>query len=73
MALCAISKLALLTRRAGYMVNDEDEAFELELKAAPWGYGQPIDIWFVISQLQRHGLHREAKWLLEEWEILTLK
>ncbi len=53
--------------------NDEDEAFELELKAAPWGYGQPIDIWFVVAQLQRHGLHREAKWLLEEWEILTLK
>jgi len=53
------------------MVNDEDDAFEQELAAAPWGYGQPIDIWFVIAQLQRHGLHREAKWLADEWEIWT--
>lgn len=53
------------------MVNDEDDAFEQELKAAPWGYGQPIDIFFVIAQLKRHGLHREAKWLLDEWAILT--
>ena len=55
------------------MVNDEDDAFEQELKAAPWGYGQPIDIFFVVAQLHRHGLHREAKWLLDEWEILTQK
>ena len=53
------------------MVDDEDEAFEQELKAAPWGYGQPIDIFFVIAQLKRHGLHREAKWLLDEWAVLT--
>jgi hypothetical protein len=51
------------------MVNEEDDAFEQELKAAPWGYGQPIDIDFVIAQLQRHGLHREAKWLRDEYEI----
>ena len=51
--------------------SEEDEAFEQELKAAPWGYGQPIDIFFVIAQLKRHGLHREAKWLLDEWAVLT--
>jgi hypothetical protein len=60
-------------RRDGYMVKDEDDAFEQELLAAPWGYGQPMDIWFIIAQLQRRGLHREAKWLADEWEILTKK
>lgn len=52
-------------------MNEEDDAFEQELKAAPWGYGQPMDIFFVIKQLERHGLHREARWLLDEWTILT--
>lgn len=54
-------------------MNEEDDAFDQELKAAPWAYGQPMDIFFVIAQLQRHGLHREARWLLDEWEIWTQK
>ncbi len=54
-------------------MKEEDDAFEQELKAAPWAYGQQIDMLFIVSQLQRHGLHREAKWLLDELETLKKK
>ncbi len=55
------------------MVNDEDEAFEQELKAAPWAFGQskPLTIFEVIYRMRKQGLGQEADWLLREWTILS--
>jgi hypothetical protein len=62
-------------RRRNMVSKDEDEAFEQELKAAPWGYGQqkPLDFHRVIYEMRRVGLHKEADWLLREWHLLTTR
>jgi hypothetical protein len=54
-------------------VNEEDDAFEQELKAAPWGYGQqkPLTFLEVLYRMRKQGLGREADWLLREWTILA--
>lgn len=55
------------------MVNDEDEAFEQELQAAPWAFGQltVLTIFEVIYRMRKQGLDKEADWLLREWTILS--
>lgn len=55
------------------MVDDEDEAFEQELKAAPWAFGQskPLTIFEVLYRMRKQGLGQEADWLLREWTILS--
>ena len=55
------------------MVNNEDEAFELELKAAPWGYGQSQrnQVNSVLTDLRAKGLWTHAETL--EREIKTLQ
>lgn len=47
------------------MADDEDEAFERELQAAPWAYGQQTDFSadVVLIRMRRAGLMREAQWL----------
>jgi len=61
------------TRRGGNMVNEEDDAFEQELKAAPWGYGQKQGdrIANALSKLRQLGFGEEA--FVLELEIKTLK
>lgn len=55
------------------MVAEEDDAFEQELKAAPWAYGQqkPLTFFEVLYRMRRHGLGQEADWLLREWTLLN--
>ena len=52
--------------------KDEDEAFELEMKAHPWGYGQHRE--YVVEQalvtLRMRGLNQEAAVLVREIEAL---
>jgi hypothetical protein len=76
MALCAISKLALLTRRAGYMVKDDVSppgAWKEEMERAPWAFGQRQGDRVVNAfvAMRRMGLHDEATLL--ELEIKTLR
>lgn len=54
------------------MVNEEDDAFEQELKAAPWAYGQmkALTLQEIIYRMRRQGLYQEADWLLREWHLL---
>jgi len=56
-------------------VNDEDDALEQELKAAPWGYGQrrPPTFLEILDRMRKAGLGEEADWLLREWTILSQK
>lgn len=53
----------------------EDDAFEQELKAAPWGYGQRREpmLFEILEKMRRAGLGNEADWLLREWTILSQK
>jgi hypothetical protein len=57
------------------MVNEEDDAFDQELRAAPWAYGQqkPLDFHRVLYAMRKAGLMREADWLQREWVLLTTK
>jgi hypothetical protein len=76
MALCAISKLALLTRRAGYMVKDDISppgAWKEEMERIPWGYGQKQGdrLANAFLAMRRLGLYDEATLL--ELEIKTLR
>jgi hypothetical protein len=76
MALCAISKLALFTRRAGYMVKDDISppgAWKEEMERIPWGYGQKQGdrLANAFVAMRRMGLHDEATLL--ELEIKTLR
>jgi hypothetical protein len=42
--------------------KDEDEAFEQELKAAPWAYGQRQEpsLTEILARMRAHGLDLEA-------------
>ena len=53
----------------------DDDAFEQELRAAPWGYGQRRQPTFleILERMRRAGLGEEADWLLREWTILSQK
>ena len=49
----------------------EDEAFDLELRAAPWGYGQRRQPTFleILERMRRAGLGEEADWMAREYAI----
>jgi hypothetical protein len=55
------------------MVSEEDDAFEQELKAAPWGYGQKQGdrIANALSKLRQSGFGEQA--FVLELEIKTLR
>lgn len=44
------------------MVTQEDDAFEQELKAAPWAYGQKREpsVYEILNKMRAHGLIVEA-------------
>ena len=46
----------------------EGEAFEAELRAAPWGYGQqkPLTLHEVLTRMRERGLDDEADWVVAE-------
>jgi hypothetical protein len=76
MALCAISKLALLTRRAGYMVKDDISppgAWKEEMERAPWAFGQRQGdrVANALVAMRRAGLADDA--MVLEMEIKTLR
>jgi hypothetical protein len=73
MAAGATARVEGETRRVGNMVSEEDDAFEQELKAAPWGYGQKQGnrLANAFVAMRRMGLHDEATLL--ELEIKTLR
>ena len=55
------------------MVSEEDDAFEQELKAAPWGYGQKQGdrIANALAKLRQSGFGEQA--FVLELEIKTLR
>jgi len=76
MALCAISKLALFTRRAGYMVKDDVSppgAWKEEMERAPWAFGQRQGdrVANALVAMRRAGLADDA--MVLEMEIKTLR
>lgn len=56
-------------------VTPEGEAFEAELAAAPWAYGQnrELTISEVLYRMRAQGLDVEADWVLREMTILAMK
>ena len=56
-------------------ITPEGEAFEAELRAAPWGYGQARELTLteVIYRMRAQGLDVEADWLLREMTILAMR
>ena len=50
---------------------NDDDAFEQELRAAPWGYGQrrPPTFLEILERMRRAGLGEEADWLAREYAI----
>lgn len=52
----------------------EGEAFEAELAAAPWGYGQSttLNLHEVLARMRGRGLDDEADWILAEMTRLAL-
>jgi len=57
------------------MVTEEDDAFEQELRAAPWAYGQkrPETVEEIIFFLRQRGFDREANIILREFAILKAR
>jgi len=57
----------------GRDMNREDEAFEQEMKAAPWGYGQNQvkKVEDALTNVRMRGLWQEASIL--SLEIITLR
>ena len=53
----------------------EGEAFEAELAAAPWAYGQAreLTITEVLYRMRAQGLDVEADWLLREMTLLSMR
>ena len=53
----------------------EGEAFEAELAAAPWAYGQARELTIneVLYRMRAQGLDVEADWVLREMTILAMK
>jgi hypothetical protein len=53
----------------------EGEAFEAELAAAPWAYGQSRELTIneVLYRMRAQGLDVEADWVLREMTILAMK
>ena len=56
-------------------VTPEGEAFEAELAAAPWAYGQTRELTIseVLYRMRAQGLDVEADWVLREMTILAMK
>ena len=56
-------------------VTPEGEAFEAELSAAPWAYGQARELTIseVLYRMRAQGLDVEADWVLREMTILAMK
>lgn len=52
----------------------EGEAFEAELAAAPWAYGQqqPLTLHEVLVRMRARGLEDEADWIVAEMTRLAL-
>jgi len=52
----------------------DGEAFEAELAAAPWGYGQSptLNLHEVLARMRGRGLDDEADWILAEMTRLAL-
>lgn len=52
----------------------EDEAFENELEAAPWAFGQakPFTLHEILTRMRCVGLDQEADWLVAEMIKLSL-
>ena len=52
----------------------EGEAFEAELAAAPWAYGQnpTLNLHEVLARMRGRGLDDEADWILAEMTRLAL-
>lgn len=52
--------------------RDEDEAFEIEMSAHPWGYGQQHkeDFEFALAKVRQHGLWEEAAVIAREVQAL---
>jgi len=52
--------------------KDEDEAFEIEMSAHPWGYGQQRreDFELVLAKVRQHGLWEEAVVIAQEVQAL---
>ena len=55
-------------------VTPEGEAFEAELAAAPWAYGQSptLNLHEVLARMRGRGLDDEADWILAEMTRLAL-
>lgn len=56
-------------------VTPEGEAFEAELAAAPWAYGQARELTIneVLYRMRAQGLDVEADWVLREMTVLAMK
>ena len=52
----------------------EGEAFEAELRAAPWAYGQTptLTLHEVLARMRGRGLDDEADWIVAEMTRLAL-
>lgn len=52
--------------------KDEDEAFEIEMSAHPWGYGQQRreDFEFALAKVRQHGLWEAAAVIAQEVQAL---
>lgn len=52
----------------------EGEAFEAELRAAPWAYGQTptLTLHEVLVRMRGRGLDDEADWIVAEMTRLAL-
>ena len=55
-------------------ITPEGEAFEAELRAAPWAYGQTptLNLHEVLARMRGRGLDDEADWILAEMTRLAL-
>ena len=57
------------------LYSAEGEAFEAELRAAPWAYGQERELTIneVLYRMRAQGLDVEADWVLREMTVLSMK
>lgn len=55
--------------------KDEDEAFEIEMSAHPWGYGQQRkeDFEFAMATIRMRGLWNEAAIIMNEIQRLKVE
>lgn len=55
--------------------KDEDEAFEIEMSAHPWGYGQQRkeDFEFAMATIRMRGLWNEALVIMNEIQRLKVE